>query len=365
MYVVIFCSLIALILTFLESQRALKNGMKWGFIIVTILGMIHYNYGNDYMSYLDVYKHVTQYGFDLKGILNGDYYREPGWALLCWFFKPIGGFFMMVATLNLIQNIIIYDFIKNYVLKSWWPIAVFIYLFSTSLYLMSFSMMRQEFALIVFLGMWRFIEKRKFLIPLIGFWLLSFIHSSAIVLLPFSFWGFLPIKNGKLIGAIYALILLIIWFLQNILNDIFSYALTLDESFSEYAETYGTNKTGINLGLGFAINMIPFILSILLLINKNNEYSISQKLLVSLGTITYLITPFSQIIPTVGRLGMYFSVYTIGSFPLIYSNIKNPVIRHLLLGICLFMIFYDYLIFFRNPTWVDHFTEFHTIFSQI
>lgn len=365
MYLVIFCSLIAFFLTYSESQGKLRNGMKWGFAIVTILGMIHYNYGNDYMSYLDLYKQVTLYNFDLKGILNGDYYREPGWVLLCWLFKPIGGFFMMVAILNLIQNIIIYNFIKSYVLKSWWPIAIFIYLFSTSLYLMSFSMMRQEFALIVFLGMWRLIEKRKFLIPLIIFWLLSFIHSSAIVLLPFSFWGFIPIKNGKFISAVYAITLLIIWTSQNILNDIFSYALTLDERFSEYTDTYETSKIGLNIGIGFMINMIPFILSLLLLFNKNNEYSDSQKLLVALSAITYIITPFGQIIPTVGRLGMYFSVYKIGAIPLIYSNIKHPPIKYLLLGLCLFMIFYDYLIFFSNPTWVDHFTEFHTIFSQI
>ena len=126
MYIVIFCSLIALLLTYLESRNQAKGGMKWGFVIVTILGMIHYDYGNDYMFYYDVYKQVTSYRFDLSGIL-GDYYREPGWALLCWLFKPIGGFFMMVAVLNLIQNMLVYRTINNYVEKKWWPLSVFIY----------------------------------------------------------------------------------------------------------------------------------------------------------------------------------------------------------------------------------------------
>ena len=107
--------------------------------------MIHYDYGNDYMPYYNVYKQVTSYRFDLSGILAGDYFREPGWVLLCWFFKPIGGFFMMVAVLNLIENMLVYRTIKIYVEKKWWPLSVFIYLFSTSLYLLNFSMMRQKF----------------------------------------------------------------------------------------------------------------------------------------------------------------------------------------------------------------------------
>ena len=115
MYIVIFCSLIALLLTYLESTDQAEGGMKWGFVIVTILGMIHYDYGNDYMSYYDIYKQVISYRFDLSGIFAGDCYPEPGWVLLCWFFKPIGGFFMMVAVLNLVQNMLVYRTIKNYV----------------------------------------------------------------------------------------------------------------------------------------------------------------------------------------------------------------------------------------------------------
>lgn len=365
MYIVIFCSLIALLLTYLDSSNRVRGGLKWGFVIVTIIGMIHYDYGNDYMSYYELFNQVTSVNFDWKGIINGDYYHEPGWALLCWFFKPIGGFFMMVAVLNLVQNIIVYRFIKKYVDKNWWAVAVFIYLFATSLYLMSFSMMRQSFALIVFLGMWKYIEDRKWWIPLVVFLLLSFIHSSAITLLPFAFWGYFPVRNGKLTAVSYVLLLLILWFSKNILNDIFSYALTLSDDFSQYAETYYNGKTELKLGFGFILNMIPFVLSILFLFDSAQNCSISQKLIVSLAAISYMVTPFSQIIPLAGRLGMYFSIYKIGAIPLIYSNIRIPVIRYSLLGVCLFMIFYDYVIFFSSPVWVEKYTEFHTIFDVL
>lgn len=365
MHIVFFCSLISLLLTYLESVGRLKGGMKWGFVIITILGMIHYDYGNDYMSYYDVYKQVTSYNFDLPGIIAGDYYREPGWALLCWIFKPLGGFFMLVAVLNLVQNIIVYNFINKYVGKRWWTIAVFVYLFATSFYLMSFSMMRQSFAMIVFLGMWKYIETRKWWIPLVVFWLLSFIHSSAIILVPFAFWGFLPVNKGKIVGVSYVILLLLLWLSQSILNDLFSYALTLDDDFSQYADTYGNGNNALKIGMGFVVNMIPFVLSVLFLLDKKQNYSNSQKLIVSLAAISYLVTPFSQIIPITGRLGMYFSFYKLGSIPLIYSNIRRKEIRVVLLGLCLFMIFYDYILFFSSPVWVDKYTIFHTIFEVL
>ena len=83
MYIVIFFSILAFLLTYLESKGKMKGGMKIGFILVTILGAIHYDYGNDYFSYLGNYEEITRYSFDLLGILAGEYYREPGWALLC------------------------------------------------------------------------------------------------------------------------------------------------------------------------------------------------------------------------------------------------------------------------------------------
>ena len=75
---------------------------------------------------------------------------------------------MMVAVLNVIQNVIYYKFIKANVERTWWPIAVFIYLFSTSFYLLNFSMMRQGLVIAIFLWMWKYIKNRKWFIALLG-----------------------------------------------------------------------------------------------------------------------------------------------------------------------------------------------------
>ena len=228
MYIVIFCSLVALLLTYLESINQLKRGMAWSFIIVTILGMIHYDYGNDYMSYYDVYKQVTSYTFDLSGILAKEYFREPGWVLLCWFFKYLGGFFMMVAVLNIVQNMLVYRVIKNYVESKWWPLSVFIYLFSTSLYLMNFSMMRQGFVICVFLALWPLIKEKKWYLVAPILWFCSTVHTSALILIPFAFAGLVPIGKGKVWASVYVVGYLILWFSGSTLNNLFMSFMSIE-----------------------------------------------------------------------------------------------------------------------------------------
>ena len=101
MYIVIACSLVALLFTYLESTDKLNGGLKLGFFVITFIQAIHYNYGNDYMSYYLDYLSVTSNVFDFDKIVYGNYYKEPGWVLLSWFFKPFGGFFMKIAKLLL------------------------------------------------------------------------------------------------------------------------------------------------------------------------------------------------------------------------------------------------------------------------
>ena len=365
MFVVILCSVLAFILTWLESKGETRGGMKLGFILITLLGVIHYDYGNDYMSYCNLYKQVTSYTFNLDAILAKEYFRDPGWVILCFLFKPIGGFFVMVAVLNIIQNIIVYRFIKANLEKRQWAFAVFIYLFVTSFYLMSFSMMRQMFAIIVFLGMWKYIARRKWWIPLVVLYLCSYVHGSALLLLPFAFWGFLPMKNATYIAGIYVVLLIILWLFGNTLNDIFQLVIIMDESFSKYAENYDESDTGLKLGLGFIINMIPFVLSVIFLFSKKCKYKPQAKSLVALAAISFLIIPFGQIVPIVSRVSSYFSIFSIVSIPMIYDNLGEKVVRKSLVTLYVLITMYSYYLFFSEGVYVKNYSTFHTIFSQL
>lgn len=363
MYIVAFISIIALLLTFLESKKILESGMRLGIILVTILGCIHYNYGNDYMAYYDIYRSVVAIKFNLSDIIAGEVYKEPGWALLCYFFKPFGGFFVMVAVLNIIQNVIVYKVIRSYVTQKWWPLAVFVYLFSTSFYLLNFSMMRQGLVICIFLGTWSFIQEKKFIKAAIILFLCSTIHQSALILVPFAFWGFIPMNKGKIIVLIYLLLYLFLWVSQTFLNDILAFFFTF-EDFEDYAISYGSAVNSNTYRLGFVLNQLPLLLSLLYIASTSNKCDKTYKKFIALSLVSYIITPFIQVIPLIGRVGMYFGIYQIIAIPRVYSNIENKLLRIVFCFIfCLIMI-YNYVRFFYSPVFYYSYKEFHTIFSS-
>ena len=350
----------ALLLTYLESRNRLKNGMKLGFALVTLLGVIHYNYGNDYMAYYDIYKSIVNVPFNFSNVIGGYVYKEPGWALINYAFKPIGGFFMMVAVLNIIQNVIYYRFIKNNVARSWWPVAIFIYLFSSNFYLLNFSMMRQGLVIAVFLAMWKYIKAKKWHIALVGLILAASVHSSALILLPFSFWGFLKMKNGKVWAIIYLVLFFFLWSADDLLNVVFE-ALIIFEAFQAFSY-YLTDAESVEFGVGFLINMLPFVVSIYyLMIDKEQTEQNHQ--LVALATIGFMILPFGQIIPLISRVGMYFGAFSICAFTDSYSIIRNRYMRWIMIGIYVAITLYDYWNFFNNSVYADSYYHFKTIFT--
>lgn len=364
MYIVIATSLIALLLTYYESIGRLRGGMKWGFVIITVICAIHYDYGNDYMSYYNVYKEVESTDFNFSTIMQGYVYRDPGWALLNYLFKPLGGFFVLVAVLNIIQNVIIYRFIKREVAKEWWPISVFIYLFTTSFYLMSFSMMRQWFVVCIFMSMWPYIKKRNWWIPLLVLYLCHFIHGSSIVLIPFAFWGFLPIKNSKLYTLIFAGFVIALWISGTWVNTLIEQTVSLTETES-FVERYEQSDT-INgsFGIGAFLKFLPLLLGLFYLFNEEGK-DLSQKQLVALSIIGFAIAPLNQLLPAIGRMGLFFSFFQVATFPVIYGRIKNVPLRLVFISIYVLLIVYDYLLFFKRGVFADHYRYFHTIFSVL
>ena len=287
--------------------------------------------------------------------------RQP--ALLCYAFIPIGGFFTLVAALNIIQNVIIYRFIRTEIRKEWWPIATFIYLFDTSFYLMNFSMMRQGFVICVFLGLWALIKDRRWLISLIVLFMCSLVHGSSKVLIPFAFIGFLPNFSGKKFALFFIFLLLLLWtnisFLEGFFNKLFAL-----EDFEEYVRYQEEDAGDYNLGLGLVIQLIPLFVSLFYLFT-NPDDKFQNKLLVLIALLSFVVTPFTRIVPGVGRVSLYFSIYSFAAIPIVYSSIKNINIRRILLMLYIVVESYDYWIFFSNPVFVKSYSTFHTIFNVL
>ena len=366
MYIIIIISLVALLFTYLETRGVFRNGMRWGFILITIIAAIHYDYGNDYMPYLQTYNAITNNANSLHDVLTGDYYRDIGWAVMNYYFQYLGGFFMLVAILNIIQNAIVFRFIKKEVPAERRVLAVFIYLFTTTFFLMSFSMMRQMFVVCVFLGMWTYIKEKKWWIPLVVLFVCTFIHGSATILLPFSFAGFLPIqKANKIIATIFAAFIVALWvsntWVEQFLGQVM--ILTETESFFERYSESDYDKGGF--GLGAFIQMLPLVLGEFYLFSKSSKVSRERSLLVVLSLLGFATTPLISFIPLIGRMGIYFSIFQIASIPIIYGNIKNVFIRFTLLSLFILITIYDYVIFFNSPVWQENYSVYSTIFSVL
>lgn len=339
--------------------------MAWGFALLTILAALHYDFGNDYMPYLHTYNEITSYEFNWKAIINKDVWKEPGWALLCYAFYPIGGFFTLVIFLSILQNAIYYKFIRRYVDSKWWVFAVFIYLFSTSYYVLNMSMFRQGLAIALFVWAFTFIKDKKLLPAAALVLIAASVHTSAKILVPFLLWGFIPMNErfSKLISALSAILFVILFFSPNAANALFM-GLSDLEDVQRYADTYGSTDNIASLGIGFLLNTIPFVMFLYFLL-KNKEAEVWQRQLVSLACIGTFIIPFGQIIPMTGRIGMYFGVFTICSIPIVYKWIPNYHIKRAVLFIFIMMTLYDYYLFFTDSAFAKYYSTYHTIFSAM
>lgn len=359
MLVVVISSIFALLLTYFESVGLMRRGMLYGFILVSILGAIHYDYGNDYMVYYDNYRTIVSMPLDLETLFAEDFIVEPGWALLCYLFEPIGGFFMMVAVLTIVQNVIIYKFIRSQVERKWWPMAVFIFLFNTSFYLMSFSMLRQWFVMCVFLSLFPLINEKKIIIPLIVTILCAFVHESAIVLILMVFIGYLKISR-KILAPLLLLFFILAFVLEGLVENILE-LVSLLMTADDYVSIYG--DTGVTFTLGNIILFLPFFVYIYYIFSSRDSEE-KNRLLVIIASMGFLVIPFRQEISLFLRIGYYFDLFSMAAIPIAYKNI-NSLVRLPLLFIFIFYTLLYYFMFFNNPLWVNTYTEFNTIFSVI
>lgn len=367
MYIVILVSIIALFFTYSESTGRIKYGMRWGFFIITLLGCIHYNYGNDYMPYLALFQEVENTPFDWNYIISREFYREPGWILLCYLFKGRGGFFAMVAILNIVQNFLVYNFINKYVPQKHWHWAMFIYLFNIGFYLLSFSMLRQEFVVCVFLGLWGLIKERKFIIPAVVLYFCSWIHSSAILLVPFALWGFMPVNNRKVLASLLLVLVAVLTLSASLITSILDY-FSFYEEIDEWMDFYGRGQQNeSSRGIGTIMNIIPFFVgTYYIMISSLKTVSKEDIRLVTLALLGFFLQPFSAIIPGAGRIGYYFVIYGLAAIPFTYSSIKDSKVRGILILIYVVMTLYNYYLFFApGSSYSPYYKTFDTIFSVL
>ena len=334
--------------------------MIFAFFLIGLISCIRCDYGSDYPSYYKIFHNIVAYPFDFDNLF--DQTEPPGWILLCYLFEPLG-YFGFVAALSVFQIIVYYKLIKNYVPLNMQWLAVVIYLFNPTIWLLQLSMMSQALAISLFLLSFSFIEKKRWKPALIILLIASTIHTSALILIPFAFLGLLKERNQKITAIILIVAAFAMFFSSSVLNSVFGSALQLAQ-FQYYEEYYGSqNDENVSLGLGFLVQIIPFVVAMVLLLKNKFNHTFF------IATIIYLmalvILPIAKIIPLAVRVSYYFEVFSIITIPYILSKLSNKAVKLFVVFAFFLMLVVNYRDFFSvGSVYRDSYIEYKTILDS-
>lgn len=365
-FIICFCVVVVLF-GCLASTGKMKYGLEVAFLFIILFSALRFDYGNDYSQYYSRFYSIAKIP-NLTSLFKlfdnpFDKYEgaELGWTLLNWLFKPFG-FETLVACMSIFINVIYYKFIKALVPRRWYWLALYTYIFNTSLFFVPLSMMRQSLGMALFVLSFKYIYKKRIIPAAILIMIAALFHKSAFILFPFILFGYLEKLSGKALTLIFGGAFISLLFADNLTATIVESALTFEsiESYGEYFDNPEFEAAG-SFGLGFMISLITFFIPFLFLFSDKKLLFVSR-LAVLMASIWFLIAPFTQILGFIGRISYYFSIYNIVAYPLIYNWLNNKFLKLSLLALYMAYVLYAFILFFRDPNWI-YFTHYQTIFS--
>lgn len=369
MWVTTIVSLIAIFLAYLSQFKSLRKSLEYGFVLLTIIASIQYNYGTDYMAYYNLWE-VKYNSLDIDELVHNFFgqtdWTEPGWMLLNTIFGFNYGFFVLVAVISVVENFVYYRLTKDYVPIKWRWFAVFLYVGLDSLYLLNFSMLRQGLAVALFVAAIMLMNKmnnKKGL--LIAFALIIFaftIHRSAAVCIPFVLLCYLPLRKTRTISMALLFFTFTIFVFKDVVMSGLKFMFTFEE-LSRYSG-YG-RQTLSSVGLGYILKMIPNIVILYALLKGAFTNTREKNVIALLAFCDILITPLQFYgADMAGRLGVFFIAFKVAAIPIVYNNLKDKGLRTGLVLVTMFITLVMYIQFFQN--YVGGYQDgYKTIFSVI
>lgn len=353
MIVTIFLGLISILFNFISYFQKKNWGLKLSFFFIFLFLGLRYNFGNDYITYLELFKTVKEnpdVAFDEKMYI----FYEPGWMILNWLCRPIG-FFGMTILLAFFYSFTIYTLIKNYVPYRYYWLAVFFVVFNSGFLLVHSTAMRQTVAILIFLWSIDFIINKKIIKFIFCIALASTFHYTSITVLLISPFLFDNRKIRIFYGSILFSIYLFIFIFGSYLTQ---YVGILASIFSERYEAY-SDKGNANSGLGFIFYALIFLLTLSLDKFQDKKTALFFKLAI----VYFMLMPFKLIIEMTARIGMYFSPSEVIMYPFMLKTIKINIYKYSLLFILILFTIYQFFQFFFSDTYKSYFMEYHTFLS--
>lgn len=366
-YIVAVLGILAMALSTIPREK-FKYGLEMAWLIIFIFLAIRYDFGNDYMSYMDAFNWGVSFDDEL-GAYRTARESEPGWQFLCNLFRPLG-FFTLVALLTAFECYVFYSFIKKYVPEGYYWFAIFFFVFTPSIMLIGCSAMRQMLAIAIFVNSIKYIEQRKFLLYIISIFIASQFHTSALILYPLYFLRYYNARGvivNSLIVIAYIILLLSSEYMREVIESVASIAGE-EETVDYYLENAVFQQGGSGIGNILKVLILVYLVGTVHLRNDNNRIPF---LLLIVGTF---VVPFSLVIPMMGRLGYYFGVCGMVCYPIL---LKNDIVKEMggltvkrlcsavVLTVVVMLTIFEYMSFFVSPIWIEKFSTYHTIFEAL
>lgn len=357
MFATFIISSIAICFAYLAQFKKFKYGLEFAFIILTTFVAVRFNWGNDYLGYLEIFQRICSYASTEEAFRFE--VVEFGWVFLNRLFKPLG-FFGLTIALTIFEYFVLYRFVKRYVPKEWFWLAVFIFTFNPAFLLVTSSMMRQFLAMTIVLISIKYIFRRKWYVALLFVILASSFHASALILLPFCYIGFISFPISRMNAVVIFAVYLVLHFSAATLFKDYFFSILALEQFDKY-EVYvaDVSKEG-DIGLGVVFNMI---LLFLILLNHKYQYP-EVRLLFLLFFISNIFSLFGTIAPLTVRLGYYFAIFMIVVYPWLFITMKKNLWLYMIIIVYIVITVRGFFQFFNSAgIWFKHFYSYQTIFS--
>jgi len=309
-YFIIF--LLLFVASMLEAGGLQKRQAGWVFIglsiMITLFVGLRYHTGADWLLYKETFNGVSNSGM------------EYGYLLLNKIFKAVfDNYYVLQFSATLF---FIFAICRFYQKEAPYPIAALVLIVSFLLFNILMAQVRQSLAIAIILLFSNYIFERKFWYFLLGIFIASFFHASAIVAIPLYF---LYKNYGKTLQIALILVANIFYFYPELLKIIVvQVAPILPDIISvkaiNYMETIFAEKMKFNTGLGYLSQSAIILVVILFAKIKDNK----SAFFINTLTVFAIVKALTISVAILERIESYYLVYAVIALTYIWDiKIKN------------------------------------------
>lgn len=357
MYTIALVNFIAVAFLGIANAWTKNRSLIFAVTVMLILFFgIRVDYGNDYAQYELMFRHVNSIG---NGAVMRQYVRvEIGWVWLCALFGKFD-FSVLVFFLTVVQFGTVGWFINKYVPANIQWAVLALYLFWPSLMIMGLSQMRQTLAMSIVLMAIPSILNRRWIPSIVIILVATLFHTSAFVAFLFLIVTYLYKINYKWGLTIFLLLIVT----ETVFRDsYFMMALQVLEStqFKKY-KIYAQGVNDMRSGLGYIMQLMFALYMVWITRWK----SVDRRFFIYSLVIYYAMTPLTSVLGSIVRLAYYFQLVGIIAFPVLLRRMRRDAAAMAFGVLFIFLVFYNFVYFFEDPTWVRAFKHYNTIFGQL